>query len=85
MILSSVRHAIRVGGIRYISMDIIVNNLLLLGLLGGLVGCVYWVARDRGILLGCEGMISQLEEEGIIRLETKYVDGEEIVEIVKAE
>ncbi len=66
-------------------MDIIVNNLLLLGLLGGLVGCVYWVARDRGILLGCEGMISQLEEEGIIRLETKYVDGEEIVEIVKAE
>tara|TARA_R110002020_G_scaffold17194_1_gene60644 strand:+ start:3560 stop:3814 length:255 start_codon:yes stop_codon:yes gene_type:complete len=84
MTLSFVRHATRVGGTRYILMDIIANTLFLT-LLAALVAAVYWVARDRGILLGCEGVIAQLEEEGIIRLETKYIDGEEIVEIVKAE
>ena len=54
-------------------------------MLCGLVACVYYVARDRGIFLGCEGTLNQLEEEGLIRFETRYVDGEEIVEIVKAD
>ena len=65
-------------------MDIIANTLFLV-LLAALIGCVYWVARDRGILLGCEGTLNQLEEEGLISFETRYVDGEEIVEIVKAD
>tara|TARA_R100000008_G_scaffold52199_1_gene31524 strand:- start:229 stop:495 length:267 start_codon:yes stop_codon:yes gene_type:complete len=85
MTLSSVRFASRVGGTRYISMDIIASNLLLIGMLCALVACVYYVARDRGIFLGCEGTLNQLEEEGFIRFETRYVDGEEIVEIVKAD
>ena len=65
-------------------MDIIANTLFL-ALLAGLVGCVYYVARDRGIFLGCEGTLNQLEEEGLIKFETRYVDGEEITEIVKAD